>query len=125
MDWGWLRKRCWRESPPGKSSSGCSSKCRFPARPVSLRRNALLLVVLTVVIAVVGDWNRGGFMSGAWCFPVALIFIGLAYESWLLSRGFLTLKLQLPPRCYLGRTMLARFVFSHALRRPLRLEIAA
>ena len=91
---------------------------------MSLRFNAFLLVLLTVVIAVVGIWNRDALFSGAWYFPAALLFMGLAYESWVVSRSALTVKIELAPQYYLGRPMPMRLALTHSLARPLRVEIA-
>lgn len=92
---------------------------------MSLRGNALLMVVLTVVIAVVGIWNRDPFLSGAWYFPAALLFMGLAYESWLVARAGLAVKIETPTHYFLGRPMPVRFALTHALPRLMRIEIAA
>ena len=54
---------------------------------MSLRPNALLLVLLTAVIAVVSYWGRDGALAGLWLFPAALLMLGLAYESWIISRS--------------------------------------
>ena len=54
---------------------------------MSLRHNALLLVLLTAVIAVVGDWSADPALAGLWRLPAALLLLGLTYESWMVSRS--------------------------------------
>jgi uncharacterized protein (DUF58 family) len=89
----------------------------------SLRGNAFLLVLLTVAVAIAGDWGGEPAMAGAWRFPAALLLLGLAYESWLVSRSRLAFELQAPEHWFLGRATVLRFVCTHALRRKITLEV--
>jgi uncharacterized protein (DUF58 family) len=91
---------------------------------MSLRPNALLLVLLTAVIAVVGYWSRDGALVGLWLFPAALLMLGLAYESWIISRSGLSCEFEPPERLFLGRGSAARFHCRHNLRRSLDIELA-
>jgi uncharacterized protein (DUF58 family) len=91
---------------------------------LSLRPNALLLVLLTAVIAVVGYWSRDGALAGLWLFPAALLMLGLAYESWMVSRCGLSCQFEPPERFFLGRGSAARFRCRHTLRRSLDIELA-
>ncbi len=91
---------------------------------MSLRINSLLLVLLTAVIAVMGDWSGQPSASRLWLLPAALLLLGLAYESWFVSRSAVTLRLEPPQRFLLGRAASIRFIFAHAVRRTLALELA-
>ena len=89
---------------------------------MSLRRNALLLILLTALIAIVSDWNSDFGLSGWWRLPAALLLLGLAYESLVLARIGLVCELLSPGELYLGRAAELEFKFSHALRRATTLE---
>jgi uncharacterized protein (DUF58 family) len=89
----------------------------------SLRGNAFLLVLLAVAAAIAGDWSADSHLAGVWRFPAALLLLGLAYESLLVSRGTVACELQTTEQLYLGRAALFRFVFSHSLNRILKLEV--
>jgi uncharacterized protein (DUF58 family) len=91
---------------------------------MSLRRNALLLVLLTAVIAVVSDWSHHAVLPGLWGLPAALLLLGLAYESWMVSRSGLSLEVEPPERLFLGRNCSVRFVCRHSLPRNLAIELA-
>ena len=78
---------------------------------MSLRQNALLLVLLTAVLAMVGDWGADHALAGLWRLPAAFLLLGLAYESWRVSKGNLSFELELPERLFLGRSLAVRFVF--------------
>jgi uncharacterized protein (DUF58 family) len=90
---------------------------------VSLRRNALLLILLTAMIAIVSDWNSDFGLSGWWRLPAALLLLGLAYESLVLARIGLAFELISPGRLYLGRSAELELLFSHALRRAITLQL--
>jgi len=91
---------------------------------MSLRRNALLLVLLTAVLAVMGEWSADAVLQGLWRFPAALLLLGLAYESRILGRSGLTFDLVPPARLYLGRDTDVRFLLRHDFRRVLDVEVA-
>jgi uncharacterized protein (DUF58 family) len=91
---------------------------------LSLRPNALLLVLSTAAIAVVSSWSRDGALADLWLFPAALLMLGLAYESWMVSRSGLSCKFEPPERFFLGRGAVVRFVCRHNLRRGLGIELA-
>ncbi len=95
-----------------------------PMSGASLRGNAFLLVLLTVAAAIAGDWSGDSSLAGVWRFPAALLLLGLAYESWLVSRSRLAFELETPEQLYLGRAALFRFVCTHSLNRTLTLEVA-
>jgi uncharacterized protein (DUF58 family) len=91
---------------------------------LSLRRNALLLVSLTAVIAVMSDWSHDAVPAGLWRLPAALLLLGLAYESWMVARSGLAFDIEAPERLFLGRNTRVRFVCRHRLRRHLDIELA-
>ncbi len=91
---------------------------------MSLRFNSLLLVLLTAVIAVLGDWSTRSAASGLWLLPTALLLLGLAYESWFVSRSGMTLHIEPPQRFLLGRSAEVRFTFAHGMQRTMVLELA-
>lgn len=90
----------------------------------SLRLNAFGLILFTVAVAIAGDWSGGQILAGLWHFPAALLLLGLAYESWILSRSGLAFELDAPERLFLGRANTFRFVCRHGLKRTLTLEVA-
>ncbi len=90
----------------------------------SLRRNALLLVVSTAAIAIIGQWSQDAGLSGLWRIPAALLLMGLAYESWIVAKCGLRVELELPERLYLGRDSSVGFVCTHGLPRGLAIELA-
>jgi len=90
----------------------------------SLRANAFLLVLLTLAAAIAGDWSHDSSLAGVWRFPAALLLLGLAYESLLVSRSKVAFKLETPEQLYLGRGASFRFVCTHSLKRNLQLEVA-
>ena len=92
---------------------------------MSLRRNALWLVLLLVAIAVGGDWNRHLGFHGWWALPGALLLLGLAYESRYVSRCGLKFEVDLPAQLYLGRRASLGLLFTHRLeRRSVAFEFA-
>jgi uncharacterized protein (DUF58 family) len=91
---------------------------------MSLRRNGLLLVLLTAVIAVVGDWSTDPALGGLWRLPAALLLLGLAYEYWTVSKSGLSFDFEPPESFFLGRSGAVRFVFRHNLPRNLDIELA-
>ena len=88
----------------------------------SLRLNACLLIVAAAALAIVGDWEPS--FAGLWRLPATLLLLGLAYESWIVSKCHLAVELQTPENLYLGRAAAMRFICSHSLQRSLRIEIA-
>jgi len=93
-------------------------------RGASLRLNAFVLILSTVAAAIAGDWSGGQILAGLWHLPAAMLLLGLAYESWILSRSGLAFALDAPERLFLGRSSAFRFVCSHGLNRTLTLEVA-
>jgi uncharacterized protein (DUF58 family) len=88
----------------------------------SLRLNACVLILAAALLAIMGDWEQS--LAGLWRLPAALLLLGLAYESWIVSKGRLAVELQAPENLYLGRAAAVRFICSQSLKRTLAIEIA-
>jgi uncharacterized protein (DUF58 family) len=90
---------------------------------VGLRQNALVLAVLTVLIAIVGDWTGVPVLRNLWCLPAGLLLLGLAYERWFAKRS--ELQLTLASRvAVLGKSAEMNWSWAHALSRPIQIEFA-
>jgi uncharacterized protein (DUF58 family) len=91
---------------------------------VSLRPNALLLAVLTALIAIAGAWSGDASLAGAWRLPLALLLLGLTYEGWMTARSHLGLEMPSDQRGVLGRAETLHFAVTHRLTRPALVELA-
>src|SRR5688500_1177165 len=92
---------------------------------MSLRQNALALAVLTVLMAIVGDWSGEPDLARLWYRALAVLLLGLAYEGWLMMRTGLDVAISASkPRAILGRPAALQMTFTHRLARALTLEIA-
>lgn len=92
---------------------------------MSLRQNALVLAMLTVLIAIVGTWSDDATLARLWYLPLALLLLGLAYEGWLMLRAGVDISMSAPKtHCVLGRPSALQITFSHRLARDLALEVA-
>lgn len=89
-----------------------------------LRRAALVLAVLTALVAVLGDWSGDVQLARLWCLPAGLLLLGLAYESIVATRAHLAIEAAAIAPWYLGRANGLRFTLTHGLRRPLVVEFA-
>ena len=104
--------------------SACSIRSRcLVERAASLRHNALLLVSLAAVIAMVGDWSADP-VCGLWRLPAALLLLGLAYESWIVSKSGLRFDVQAPERCSWAAAPRSVSSARQGLRRNLDIELA-
>jgi len=68
---------------------------------MSLRRNALLLILLTGLFAIAGEWSVP--LARWWCLPAAVLLLGLAYEVRSLGGIPVGLRLATSERWLLGR----------------------
>ena len=91
---------------------------------MGLRQNALLLAVLTALIAIVADWTDSSTLAQLWRVPASLLLLGLAYELWWVRRIALTATLSSDARAVLGRSMRMRYQWTHAVRRTVVVEFA-
>ena len=76
---------------------------------MSLRRDALLLILLAGLLAIMGEWSVA--FSRWWCLPLGALLLGLAYEAAMLGRLRLTLRLVTPDRWLLGRPQPLQLAF--------------
>jgi uncharacterized protein (DUF58 family) len=92
---------------------------------MSLRQNALALAVLTVLMAIVGDWSGDPDLARLWYLSLAVLLLGLAYEGWVTIRTGLGVAISAgKPRSILGRPAAVQLTFTHRLARMLTLEVA-
>jgi len=84
----------------------------------------LLLAIAAGLIAVASDWSGAAGLAGLWGIPCGLLLFGLAYESWIAARSGLSLAIEAPPHCLLGRRSSLRFGFAQGSNRTLAIEIA-
>lgn len=92
---------------------------------MSLRQNALLLAVLTALLAIVGNWSDDAALRSVWLLPLAFLLLGLAYEGWLSTRAALSVAMNAQrEHCVLGRPALLHLTISHRLKRGVVVEIA-
>jgi uncharacterized protein (DUF58 family) len=91
---------------------------------MSLRQNALILLLLTAMVAIAGDWSGDAHVNHFWYIPAALLLIGLAYEAWMSTRAAPMLVVQAPSNWLLGRSTPIQLQLTQRLRRVLQFEIA-
>lgn len=91
---------------------------------MSLRQNALLLLLLTGLIAIAADWSARPELTRLWCLPAGVLLLGLAYEGFINERAGVALRVQLPQRWLLGRANPVGFMLTHALARSLQVELS-
>lgn len=89
---------------------------------MSLRRNSLLLILLTGVLAILGEWSVS--LERWWCLPAAALLLGLAYETAALRRVRLELRLAGAERWLLGRPQPLHFVFRQTDSEVLQVQAA-
>lgn len=90
---------------------------------MSLRRNALVLAVLTALMAIIAAWGSQSWFAGIWRLPLALLLLGLAYERWMVQR--LALRAQVTARhCLLGKSCELHLQLTQQSNRPVSLEFA-
>ena len=91
---------------------------------MSVRQNAMLLAVLTVLIAVMGDWAFDSSVSRFWRLPAGLLLVGLVYEALSVRRWRLAASVTAAEKWPLGTTQRLTWHFSHQARRSLLIEFA-
>ena len=89
---------------------------------MSLRQNALILILLTGLIGIVEIWSAPQDIGHLWALPAALLLLGLAYETALLSRCEVELQLQAPEYWPLARSQSVQFKFRQQSRRRLSIQ---
>jgi uncharacterized protein (DUF58 family) len=91
---------------------------------MSLRQNALFLVVVAVLLAIAGAWSADATLGRLWLLPVALLLIGLAYEAWFIARAQMRIEARNEQRAVLGRPTPLELGLAHQLARDVSVEIA-
>ena len=92
---------------------------------MSLRSNALLLVLATGVLGILGQWGDAR-LAGVWRLPAALLLLGLAYEGWRAARSEPQLTVAAPGQWLLGRATAVQLQLRlrQGLRRDALIELA-
>ncbi len=91
---------------------------------MSLRPGAYALLLLTALLAIVGEWSQDGIAHLAWRLPAMLLLAGLAYERFETARLRAVLQIQAPPRWRLARVEQVVLQLSHAGGRLRHFELA-
>lgn len=81
---------------------------------MSLQRNGLLLILLTGLLGILGQWDPA--LGRLWCLPAAAVLLGLIYESASVRRWHVRVRLAGPGRWPLGRERALQFVFAQSDR---------
>lgn len=89
---------------------------------MSLRQSALLLILVTGVLGIVGIWSADPGLSRWWALPGALLLSGLAYEAAMLRHCRVELEVQAPQYWPLGRLQSVRFFFRQGSGRKLSIQ---
>jgi uncharacterized protein (DUF58 family) len=89
---------------------------------MSLRRNALLLVLLAGVLAILGEWDNG--WARLWYIPTALLLAGLAYESAARRQPSVRVRVTGPQRWRLGSAQSIELAFAQDAERKMEAEVA-
>ncbi|HEU4529651.1 MAG TPA: DUF58 domain-containing protein [Steroidobacteraceae bacterium] len=91
---------------------------------MSLTARTLTLIALTLVLAIMGLWAQDETVGMLWRIPAALILTGLAVESFLARSRRFSLRVEVPARAYLGRSLPVHVVLENSERLPLATEFA-
>ena len=91
---------------------------------MGLRQNALILLLLTGLAAIGGDWSDDPSLARFWYAPGALLLLGLAYEAWVAARSRPKHQMHFPTQWFLARATALRLQISHELGRVLMFEVA-
>lgn len=89
---------------------------------MSLQRNALLIILLTGLLGILGQWDAS--IGRLWCLPAALLLAGLAYERASVRHWRVQARLSGPVRWPLGRERSLQLVFRQDHRASIRVEAA-
>ena len=91
---------------------------------MSLRRNALIAIALTALLAIVGEWSGISGAGRFWCLPAGLLLLGLAYDALIARRAGVRLDVQAPSRWRLARAVDVTFRVAQSGSRTLEFELA-
>jgi len=87
-----------------------------------LAQRTYILLVLTAVLAIAGLWSSAPELAGLWRWPLGLLLLGVALESWWMRRMPVRAELDIAARGFLGRPQSAAFAFHNSGPRPLDIE---
>jgi len=87
-----------------------------------LAQRTYILLVLTAVLAIAGLWSSAPELAGLWRWPLGLLLLGVALESWWMRSMPVRAELSSAPRGFLGRPQPVAFVFHNSAPRPLAIE---
>ncbi|MGH8142720.1 MAG: DUF58 domain-containing protein [Steroidobacteraceae bacterium] len=90
---------------------------------MNLRRNALLLVLATALLAIAGQWSANDTLGRLWRLPAGLLLLGLAYEGWRAAHAAPSLRVDTAARWFLGRATPLRLCLQTAQARALTLQL--
>ena len=91
---------------------------------MSLRQNAFVLLLVTVLAAIVGLWADPAADPQWWHLPAGVLLLGLSYELWACRGLHLEMRWDMAPRWILGRRVPMALIVSQAGPRTLAVEIA-
>jgi uncharacterized protein (DUF58 family) len=91
---------------------------------LSLKQNALLLVLLAALIAIAGDWSGDAALERWWRAPIGLLLLGLAYEAAVTRRARPLLTMHAPARWLLSQPTALQLALRSPLPRALTVELA-
>ena len=89
---------------------------------MSLQRNGLLLILLTGLLGILGQWDAP--LARVWLLPAALVAVGLMYERLAVRRWRVHVRLEGGERWPLGRERSVQCVFEQQDRAMIRAESA-
>lgn len=87
---------------------------------MSLQRNGLLLILLTGLLGILGQWDVA--LARLWALPAALALAGLAYEAAMVRRRGVRVTLIGPQRWPLGRARKVAVAFTQSECARLRMQ---
>lgn len=90
---------------------------------MNLRSRALLLALVTVLLAIGGNWSGELWLERLWRLPAALLLLGLSYEAWRSARTGLQLQIRTAARWCLGRPTPLQLLLYGDTRQPLTLQL--
>jgi uncharacterized protein (DUF58 family) len=90
---------------------------------MSLRQNALLLILLTGVLGIMGVWSGSPELGRLWALPASLLLSGLAYEAAMLRRCRVELDVQVAEYWPLARPRPVQFSFQQRSRPKLSIQV--
>ncbi|HEY4339247.1 MAG TPA: DUF58 domain-containing protein [Steroidobacteraceae bacterium] len=91
---------------------------------MNLRQNGLFLLLLTALLGIASQWTGLSGTANLWALPLAVLFVGLAYERAVCTRATMRLSIQSPQPWHLAATGEVRWQVTHSLPRTLTILLA-